>query len=139
MNRAERYKRNYRIVRNAYNDPKLARRARTWSDERLYNELGITTTVKKEPELKELSTNNSYYERKLENFTYARKLGLNVKDAKKYTKYSKERIKTTSTYKKLADKPFDYENRVSRQDKWKEWSKEKVLCFRNCHINWFHR
>lgn len=127
MNKADRYKRNYRLIRNEYNDPKLARKARTWSDERLYNELGIKTTIKKEPKLKELSTNDSYYERKLDHFKYARNQGLDVKEAKRLTKYSKKKIKAQATYYELKRPIKDPTIQKDRNIEWKRWTKSNAL------------
>jgi hypothetical protein len=130
LDRTQRYSRNYRLIRNEYNDAKLARRARTWSDERIYKELGIQVTKKPKPKLKELATEPKqvrYYQRKLDHFTYGRKIGLEVDDAKKYRKYSKSRIKRTKELKEVTAQKFDYENRRKRLDLWSKWSANDKL------------
>jgi len=47
LTRAERYKRNYALIRNKYNNSVLAKRAQTWGTKKLYNELGIDVNKKK--------------------------------------------------------------------------------------------
>ena len=70
MTRAEIYKRNYRIVKNTYQNTILAKRAQTWSDDRLYKELGVKANVKT-PRLKTITKKQqARFDRKLEKFIY---------------------------------------------------------------------
>lgn len=122
LSRAEIYKRNYRKVKNAYQDTKLAKRAQTWSDERLYNELGIKATGKT-PQLKTVkSSDKARFKRKLENFRYARDIGLDVKTAKSVTKYKKTKIVNTYAYLSTREKKDTNKNKIMRMDLWADWS-----------------
>jgi len=128
LSRAERYKRNYRILRNTYNDTELARKARTWSDDRLYKELGVNVSNKKTPDLKYIAPKrDAYYKRKLDHFKYARSIGLSVNKAKKYRKYSKTRIKSSLTYNEQLSKPTNRTTREQRAKLWGAWSKDDNL------------
>ena len=55
--RAESYKRKYRAILNAYKDSKLARKYRTYSEDRIYKEIGVKIP-KKTPELKPIPNKN---------------------------------------------------------------------------------
>ena len=56
MTRAERYKRNYRLIKNTFQNTTLAKRAQTWSDATIYEKLGIKVGGKRTPEIKKLKT-----------------------------------------------------------------------------------
>jgi len=127
MTRAERYKRNYGLIRNAYQNSTLAKRAQTWSDEKIYKELGVNVTSKKTPDLKKIvSSKQSYYDRKLEKFIYARSIGVQVKEAKKLTRYKKEKIDTSAEYYDAKSKKFNFQNKNRRMKLWKKWSKRNI-------------
>lgn len=122
MTRAERYKRNYRLIKNAYNNAVLAKRAQTWSDERIYNELGVKIT-KSTPKLKVIpKEKNTYYERKLKNFLYARELDIPVKEAKALTTYRKKKIASTADYLDSISKKRVAKNTERRIKLWRKWS-----------------
>ena len=123
LTRAERYKRNYRIVKNAYQNSTLAKRAQTWSDERLYNELGVKVEVKT-PTLKTATKRQvTSAKRKLDHFIYARDLGMSVEDSRKVTKYKKSKIESTYEYLETKTKRFTTKNKIKRMDLWSEWSR----------------
>ena len=122
MTRAERYKRNYRKIKNTYQDTKLAKQAQTWSDERLYTELGIKAEGAT-PELRTIEPEQqSRYKRKLEKFKFARDIGLDVDVAKKVTKYKKEKIINTHAYLQARATSDTNKNRIIRMDLWADWS-----------------
>lgn len=127
MTRAERYKRNYGLIRNAYQNSVLAKRGQTWSDERIYKELGIKVASKKPPQLKKIdTTKQAYYTRKLDKFIYARSLGLKVKQAKKLTRYKKQKIDTSAQYHDVKSKKLTFQNKNRRITLWKKWSKRNI-------------
>ena len=61
LTRAERYKRNYGLIKNAYQNSTLAKRGQTWSDERIYKELGVKVTSKSTPDLKKITSSQQTY------------------------------------------------------------------------------
>ena len=122
LTRAERYKRNYALIRNTYQDPALAKHARTWGDKKLYEELGITIT-KRTPDLKPTKTKKkAYYDRKLANFLYARGHGADVKTAKRLQNYRKEKIDSGIDFSKTKGKKMTNAQRERRMDNWSKWS-----------------
>lgn len=124
LTRAERYKRNYRYIKNAYQDATLAKQAQTWSDERIYNDLGVRVAKKKTPELKRIKpTQKSYYTRKLNKYLYARSIGLDVKPAKRLVRAKREKIDSSLDYEVTRNKRFNIKNKHKRMDLWSEWSR----------------
>lgn len=122
LTRAERYKRNYRLVKNAYQDTTLAKLAQTWSDDRIYNDLGVKIT-KSTPKLRKVpKTKKAYYTRKLTKFLYGRSLGFTVVDAKKYTRYQKRKIESSYEYQDASSKKRNLKNKHRRMDLWADWS-----------------
>jgi len=127
LTRAERYKRNYGLIRNSYQNSVLAKRGQTWSDERIYKELGIKVTSKKTPILKKIdSKKQAYYDRKFDKFIYARSIGIEVKTAKRLTRYKKEKIDTSAAYHDAKSKKFNFQNKNRRIALWKKWSKRNI-------------
>jgi len=123
MTRAERYKRNYRIIKNTYQDTTLAKSAQTWSDDRLYSELGIKVENKKTPDLKQIQPERkAYYTRKLNKYLYARSVGFDVKESRKFTSYKKQKIESSYTYQDVSNKKRNFKNRKRRLKLWGEWS-----------------
>lgn len=123
LTRAERYKRNYRIIRNKYHDSELAKKAQTWSDETIYQDLGIKVTNRKTPELKKSTkAQKSRGKRNLNKYLYARGFGLSVKQSKKLVPYKKEKIQSTDEYIRVKEKKFTLKNKHKRMDLWSEWS-----------------
>lgn len=133
LTRAERYKRNYALIRNTYQNPTLAKHARTWGAAKLYNELGIKVPeykTRQQVELKEIRPKQkAYYDRKLANFLYARGKGADVKTAKRASRYRKEKIDAAIALskvrkKKLADHDVEKltdRQRLKRMDVWSKW------------------
>ena len=123
LTRAEKYKRNYRLIKNAYQDATLANTAQSWSDERLYNDLGVKVTSKRTPELKSIKpTQKSYYTRKLNKYLYARSLGIEVQESKKLTRAKRAKIDSSFEYLDASSKKFNTQNKHRRMDLWSEWS-----------------
>lgn len=122
MTKAELYKRNYRLVKNAFQDTTLAKKAQTWSDKTLYDTLGIKAT-KSTPKLKKIDkSKKSYYNRKLNKFLYARSLDIEVKEAKKLTSTRNKKIESTSEYFDVTSKRRVATNKQRRLDLWAKWS-----------------
>ena len=123
LTRAERYKRNYGLIRNRYYDSKLAKKAQTWSDQKIYDELGINVTNRKTPTLKPATpAKQTRAKRELYNYQYARGYGLSVKESNKLKRYKKEKIDTTDLYLRTKKKRFTEKNRITRIDQWSIWS-----------------
>ena len=123
MTRNERRQRNYALVRNAYGDDDLAKKARDYGTKRLYQELGIKVVGTDIPPLKDIDhSRDKYYKRKLEKFQYAVDIGHSVKNAKKLTNYRNEKIKSSLSLVKITKRPFTYDNRIKRMDLWSTWS-----------------
>lgn len=123
LTRAERYKRNYGLIRNTYQNSTLAKRSQTWSDERIYKELGIKVSNKKTPLLKKIEPKKqSYYNRKFDKFIFARSIGIDVKESKKLTTYKKAKIRSSREYFDASSKKFNIQNKHRRMDLWSEWS-----------------
>lgn len=122
LTRAERYKRNYRIIKNAYQDTTLAKQGQTWSDERIYNDLGLNVN-KKTPKLKSITADKKpYYTRKLNKFLYGRSVGFGVKEAKKFSSYQKAKIQSSYDYQDANSKQRNFKNKERRLKLWKDWS-----------------
>ena len=116
MNRAERYKRNYALIRNKYFDHKLAQASRTWSDERIYKELGIRVG-RTTPELTPLTAENiTRGKRKYANYQYGIEVGLTPAESNKVTNYKKSKIKSTRDYLRARTKR-------QRMDLWSSWAR----------------
>lgn len=123
LTRAERYKRNYRIIKNTYQNTTLAKRAQTWGDDRLYKDLGIKVSNKKTPVLKKIKhSQQSYYNRKLDKFVYARSVGFTPKESKKFVKYKQSKIDSSKDYQDVSAKRLNFQNRKKRLRLWREWS-----------------
>ena len=113
--KALRYKRNYRLINNAYHNTTLSKTAQSWSDSKLYSELGIKVT-KSMPKLNPRpKVKQAYYNRKLDKFLYARRLGLEVKEAKAQQGYKNTKIKLNARYI-LADRLRVKNNKSERID-----------------------
>lgn len=113
--KAKRFKRNYRLVNNAYHNPTLSKTASTWPDDRLYSELGIKVT-KTMPKLNARpKSKQAYYNRKFDKFIYARQQGLNVKEAKAQRGYKQTKIKLNARYL-VADRLRIKNNKSDRID-----------------------
>lgn len=133
LSRAERYKRNYRLIVNTYQDSKLAKKYQSASDTTLYNDLGIKIPKKydtKIPELKKIKQptvkQRSYYKRKLEKFQESRQNGINVEASillRKKT-FIKKKIKSNNIFQDdpIGKSNFSLEDRERRKEIWKEWS-----------------
>lgn len=122
MTRAERYKRNYGLVRNKYFDSKLAKKYQSYSDEKLYTELGIKVGDKT-PQLKTFTdTKRTSGKRNLAKYRYARDLGMDVESAKKVLKYRKEKIDSTYEYLDSKSHKLTNKNKIRRMDAWGHWS-----------------
>lgn len=125
LTRAERYKRNFRIIKNTYQDTNLARMARTWGEKRLFDELGIDVKNKRTPVLKQINTQRqkTYYTRKLQKFVFARAKGMKVVDAKRMTPFKESKIVQTSKFLKARNKKNQkkLKNIKDRQDLWASW------------------
>jgi hypothetical protein len=107
MTRAEREELRYRVVRNAYADPAIARKARGWSDERIERELGLKVT-KSIPKLQiydgpTIQRKREEYKR----FEYARSIGVESKKARDL-----RRRKTDAPAKK---------------ERWRDWCREEQV------------
>lgn len=124
MTKSERYKRNYRLVRNAFMNSELAKRAQSWSDEKLYNTLGIKVT-KTTPTLKPMAskTRLPYYKRKYDKIRFALdKQGLTPEEARELVPYSNKKIKSYAKKERLLSDKFDARNKLERMDAWKDFS-----------------
>ena len=70
LTKAERYKRNYRLIKNMYQNTTLAKQYQSKDDDILWGHLGIQVT-KSIPKLRKVSKDKlPYYERKLDHFLY---------------------------------------------------------------------
>ncbi len=101
MTRQEKLKTRYRVVRNYTGDPDLARRARSWSDKRIFDELGIKVT-KTVPKLRTYKP-ETYKKHELLILAHRQKRGKPKEIKKKKTKRSLMSL---------------------RKDKWTQWSKD---------------
>ena len=137
LTRAERYKKNYDAIRNKTADPKLARKARTWSDKKIYEELGVKIP-KKAPRLKPLPRDKKDLHklqtrktRLLKKYIYGRSIGLTAEEANRVRRYKKEKIASTRQYKqqkKLSFRKYqNITNKEKRLDLWSDWSKDDNL------------
>ena len=99
MTKAERYKRNYRLIKNKFHDTKLAKKYQSYSDDQIYSQLGIKVANKKTPELKTATKSQvSRSRRLLLKYQYARSQGLDPDEANKVTKYKDSKISSTAEY-----------------------------------------
>lgn len=140
-----------RTILNAYGDPKLADRARKWSDEHIRRELAITVPDTL-PELKTLS--KAQKQRKageLRRVQYALSLGLDADTARKLKTTRKDLIENTADFRKNAvlqpvirkgfkdKKPYhvledidlrivdpNFDSNASIRDRAKQWAKYSV-------------
>lgn len=126
---AERRKKIYRVVRNAYGQKELADKAKSWSDERILRELGLRIP-KKTPELKPLPTAEQLTRKKRELKKFqesVRDIGLKPEQATRLKGYSKKRIKTSKEYyQEIADFDKTTQGRMRRIDLWGSWSKGQL-------------
>lgn len=130
LTRAERYKRNYALIKNKFNDTALASKYRTYSDDNLYKILGIEIkeSTPKDIELKKYSKDQEYYyKRKLDNFRYGLDLGINSITMNRLFKFKKSKIEATLDYQKETKKLFNIDRRIARYDLWSDWSRNDNL------------
>ena len=120
-------------VYNAYYDKDLANKARSWSDERILKELGITVP-KHQPKLRKQPSQKTVElkQKELEHYRYGVLVaGLEYKKAYQLKRYSKPRLVTSGEYYKqlkLGIKEFyTPENEKKRIELWKQWSKDEIL------------
>ena len=127
--RAQREKRRYHWVLRATYDPKIARKARGWSDERIYRELGIRVG-KKTPKQKvsmpdlprdKVKKRRRRADRRQRKYQYAREKGIGVDQAMKMRDWSWNRI-----YNYLKKGTGYQKDRLSQ---WKIWSSKKGADF----------
>lgn len=127
LTRAERYKRNYRLIQNTYHNSTLSKRAQTWGADKIYTELGIKVESKKTPELKSIKkSRQSYYDRKLDKYIYARSIGIEVKESKRLVSYKKDKIDAAGEYYDAKSKTFNAQNKKRRIKLWKIWSERNI-------------
>ena len=127
MTKAERYKRNYGLIRNMYQNSTLAKKYQTYSDENIYKELGVDVSGKTTPRLRKIDKDKQgYYNRKLDKYVYARSIGIQPDKARKLTTYKKEKIESSGEYYDAASKQFNYANKNRRIALWKKWSKRNL-------------
>lgn len=126
LTRAQRYKRNYGLIKNEYQDTKLAKKAQTWSDEHILNELGIDVKGKRTPKLRKLKTSRqkAYYKRKLSNFFYGKEIGLETQEAKKLAHRKLTRIDSTKEYLSSLTRKYGRREKKSRESLWSTWSEK---------------
>lgn len=121
MTRAEREARTYAIVREYTLNPKLARKARGWSAQRIKDEIGIDITRRRKPRLKPLKPTYKetalYKRRQLEIAKYQYLIGIG------YTPAQANKQKRQS-WKKIRDKAVvpKPKKRISDQQ-WASWAK----------------
>lgn len=130
LTRAERYKRNYRIIKNAYQDSTLAKKYQTWSDDQIYKELGLKVANKKTPELKKVSKDKqAYYKRKYRKYTQARLKGLSPERAIKVRNkgYNKKVITNYGEYEKALSRKISETETEKRKKIWENWSKNEGM------------
>lgn len=133
MTRSEIEKRRYTVVLNAYKDVKLAQKARGWSDEHIFNELGLKIP-KKTPKRQALPTTKrqkQYYERKLNNVRYGTQIGLTGQEAKKVSSFKRTKIEATKEFIKQKSLMPDIRNLPSskqgRKDLYKNWGQNDSM------------
>ena len=122
LTKNEKRKRNDRLVKNKYGNVILARRAREWSDKRLYNELGIKVTDTVPEIIQHDARTIKRKDRELDKFIYAKDIGLSIEHARTLTSYSKKRIKGTLDMTRVMKRPDNYDTYKAREDLWSEWS-----------------
>ena len=119
-------------VYNAYYDIDLANKARSWSNERILKELGVsipkgTPTKRKKPSAQTIKQK----QKELEHYRYGVLVGLDYKNAFRLKRYAKPKLESSSEYykqKKVSVKDFNIPaNRSKRIDLWIEWSKNENL------------
>lgn len=126
----ERKERRYRAIRNRYGDVKLANKARGWSNERIFNELGVRVP-KSLPKLKPLPTAEQLKtkQRDLARFQESvKEIGLTPKKAVQLKRYSKRRRNTSKEYYNEIAKPVDNSSkaRSGRAIMWAQWSDDAL-------------
>jgi len=111
-------------------DPKLARKARSWSDEKIYQRLGVRV---RNVSLREITPRKrTRGTRKLELFEYALERGATIKRARHLSTrgYSKERIRHIlfggggKGKKKIDGYIWPIQPKSRRPALWSEWSSE---------------
>lgn len=126
---AERRKKIYRVVRNAYGQKELADKAKSWSDDRILRELGLRLP-KKMPDLKPLPTPEQLTRKKRELRKYqesVRDIGLKPEQAAPLKGYSRKKIKTSKEYfDAVAQFEATTQGRQRRMDLWASWSKGQL-------------
>lgn len=111
MTTAQKQRLRYAAIRNAYGDASLARKARHWSDERIYKELGVVLP-KRVPKLRKFKpVTVKRKQRELERFQDAKKAGINIDLAR--------RLKTTSRNKVTTVR--------ERLDQWRIWASDDTF------------
>ena len=130
LTRAERYKRNYRLIQNTYQDSKLSKKAQTWSDDRIYKELGIKVANKKTPELKKVKKERkTYYARKYNKYREARLKGLSPERSIKVRSkgYNKKVIGNYVEYEKALKRDISDSETERRVKIWEKMSKNEGM------------
>lgn len=124
LSRNEKRKRNYAMVRNEYQDAKLAQAARDMSDKKILELYGIDVTSKSAaPELRTIDKGRqSYYNSKLNKYQYAKEIGLDTETAQTLRTTTYKRIKSSLDYVRISQRRRTAKNIQSRKNIWKEWS-----------------
>lgn len=119
----------YRAIRNAYGDSKLADKARNWSDERIYMELGIKVPNRpiKLRKLPSVATRKRKA-RELKKVKLMLRSGIGVEEARKLRRDSYNDINEyiQETRYETYEKDVRYDSTTTEQQRrsqWKEWSK----------------
>lgn len=119
----------YRAIRNAYGDPKLADKARNWSDERIYEEIGVI--VPSRPiKLRKLPTvaTRKRKARELKKFKLLVRSGIGIEEARRLRRetYAQidEYIQEVFFIPDEDEKgdPLDRTSEETRRKQWKAWS-----------------
>lgn len=134
MNRADRIKQRYAIIRNITGDSKLSNKAKHWSDEKIFNELNIVIENYKNSSKSHLKPITKHYRNRLlksadNKYNYAIKHGVSEENAEiiKYQTYKvinlqiKYQMFFKPKHKRLTKREQD-----ERKDEWTMWSKEDI-------------
>jgi hypothetical protein len=124
MNRAELYKLRYRVIRNKTGNVQLARKLRSWSNERIYEEYGIKIPSKprKVPELKVVSEKKKKrVQNEIIRYRLALSEGYTPKGAREVKRKGFKRLIKPNT-NSILDEYF-LGDRKDRKRQWAEWSK----------------
>ena len=133
MSRALNEKRRYRAVRNATYDTKLAKQARGWSDDNIFERLGVrvpkTVPVKRPlPKIGTVERERRVRaaKRRLQKYSYAVGSGVSYEEAYRLRYRNWEYVETVSATTMDRERvPVDKPTRkVDRKDRWTEWSQK---------------